>query len=202
MENILIIIIILFICEIICLYIYCDKYPEIFNYKSLMKEICFRENNKNTYIVNEFEKVFGQLCHKGKFTYQLDPRDIFTNGFCFMVSFLSLTSIIMTSLLPRINLYKVCSLLLLVFSIFFNFYNIFIAFKEDGVNLSDSKIYIYSEDFNNQIREALDFAYNRAKYLKATSFITLIIILIEIILSVLFKENNTKKGKLIMFDDI
>ena len=201
MENILVIIIILFICEIICLFIYCDKYPEIFNYKSLMKEICFRENNKNTYIVDEFEKIFGQLCYKGKFTYQLDPRDIFINGFCFMVSFLSFISIIITSLLPRIYLYKVSSIILLVFSSFFNFYNIFIAFKEDGVNLSDNKIYIYSEEFNNQIREALDFANNRAKYLKATSFIILIIILIEIPLSVFIKGNKSKKGKLIMLDD-
>ena len=201
MENKLIIIIILFICEIICLYIYCDIYPEIYNYKSLMKDICFHENNKNTYIVKEFEKVFGQLCEKGKFLYKLDPRDILINAFCFMVSFLSFIAIVITALFPRIFIYKVSTIILLVVSICFNFFNIFISFREDGVNLSDSKIYIYDKEFNNQIKEGLDFAYNRAKYLKATSFIVLIIILIEIPLLVSLKENN-KKGKLILLNDI
>ena len=203
MENtpMLVIIIILFICENICLYIYCDKYPDIFNYQSLMKEICFHENNKNTYIVNEFEKIFGQFCDEGKFVYSFDPREIITNGFSFMVSLLSLIGILVATLLSRIFNYKIFSLLFLVLSMTFNAYNIITSFREDGVNLQDSKIYIYNEEFNNQIREGLDYAFNRAKYLKATSFIVLIIILIEMPLLICLKENNNNKGKLIMLNN-
>ena len=183
------------------LYVYIDKYPEIFNYRALMKDLCFHENNKNTYIIKEFEKIFGQYCDGGKFVYKLDTRDIFTNAFCFIVSFLSLSGIIITNIFPRIFIHKVNSIILLLSSIIFNFYNIFIAFREEGVNLSDSKIYKYGEEFNNQIKEGLDYAFNRAKYLKATSIIVLIIILIELLL-VSLKEKKNKKGKLIMFEDL
>ena len=210
MKYPLIFIIILYIIEIICIILYLGYYSEIYDnkYHELTRDIYEAENKKEIDIVEEFENIFGELC-KGLLDFsclKIDLTIVLLYIICIIIGILS-----------TIGSFAYCcaknnikgAIVVFIISAALNIVNIVCAFEKDEINIKGN-IYQYEDELNSRIKDAVDMIHTRSSYLKATSFLILIIIIVIISNLFLLKHetdnienlNRNNKGNNNMQDDL
>ena len=184
MRVILLILFILLISEIIVLFFYHNQRLVKYNDSSFMSTIRYKlvETNHNSsyeIIYPEFEELLTRAREKDS-----DFGEYFAQYLLSIFTFVTLVAALVTSVLFQTcrNCLKVCravvSLILLTYCLFlmilFLIESINTKYK---VNLADDQIYIFDDEFNDEIKEKLKLMYARKIYMICFSiFLTLAVI--------------------------
>ena len=199
MRIILIILIILFCIEIAGVILFTNKYAWIDNCGTFMDHLEYQlkkiYNNSYEFYFNKYIKVFGDD----------------NNRFAVVIVGLYLTffNIIELAVLLISNLFQLCnkrwkicraitSLLLLLICFGYSFLLLWHSFSfKSKVDLTDEEIYIFDEEFNNEIKNNLKYIHDRRIYLITCSFFVTAAILAEfvlIIIDVKLSKDEDKKN--------
>ena len=193
------------------LILYIKKYILIIAYRDFMKVLKEKlenqyENNDYYNYYNEFESVFGTY-NNDLFFLGPEAHRIFT----FIEIILIGVAIIFQLCNNCWKIFRaVISLLILSGCLFINIYNIYISFQiKNKVNLTDDQIYIFDDDFNNEIKENLKKMYNRKIYIITSLFFVIVGLFTQFVLTIIdlrisptnnnnVKKNNNKVSQIIV----
>lgn len=191
-----IIIIILFLSQILCLILYSIKYPTIYEYKNFMN-LLYRKTNydKNSPYVLGFEKVFGHYCNPPSMVcVDLNEiKSLVIYAFNIITGFFLISGVIYFCIFSLSNrskgdlkCFKIICPLIFAFGGLTNIYIIYIAFSEGKIVIPNDQFYIFDDEFNETIRNTLNFVSERGSYLQWTSILIIITIIIQIFITVVY----------------
>ena len=198
MRIILIILIILFCIEIAGVILFTYKYALIDSYGSFMDHLEYqlkkRYNSSYEFYFNKYKEVFGDYDRR----YYGLSEVIFT-----IFNIIELAVLLISNLFQLCNkCWKICraitSLLLLLICFGYSFLLLWHSFSfKSKVDLTDEEIYIFDEEFNNEIKNNLKYIHDRRIYLITSSFFVTAAILAEfvlIIIDVKLSKDEDKKN--------
>ena len=195
----LFVLIISLICipELICLILYHVKYISDFTFESFMNKLQKKLDELGEYDINYYP-TFENLFNKYYDTTGLNLMIKFLQSF---VVFITIFALLLLTFLLQISccckqrdfLRFILSIISLIICFGVSFTYVSFAFKEKyKIEMSEDKIYIFDKDFNQEIKDNLDFMFNRRIYLIVCPFFLQACLIAQIIFIVI-KDKLIKK---------
>ena len=197
----LFVLIISLICipELICLILFHVKYISDFTFESFMNKLQKKLDELGEYDINYYP-TFENLFNKYYDTTGLNLMIKFLQSF---VVFITIFALLLLTFLLQISccckqrdfLRFILSIISLIICFGVSFTYVSFAFKEKyKIEMSEDKIYIFDKDFNQEIKDNLDFMFNRRIYLIVCPFFLQVCLIAQLLFIVikykLIKKNN------------
>ena len=159
--------------------------------------------DKKIKAINGNEKIYGELTTLLSIFAETGVG-IFSGLAVFFMHLICLAEIIVLNIIFFLQICKKCckigraivSLLLLLICMCMAIYNLKNSFKvKHKLDLPDEEIYIFDDEFNNEIKERLKIIYETKIYLITCSFVWLIGMVAQFVLIILDVKNSYSKKK-------
>ena len=185
--------------ELILLLLYIVKYLAEWNFHDFMEKLdkkLWDLGDYNEDYFSEFEELFNRYSDS---TGLMALANIFKSLAVFVPIFILLLFVVLFQInyccKQKDFLRFILSIIFLIICFGISFVYVAFAFQAKyELNLTDDKIYIFDEQFNKEIKDNLDFMYERRIYMIVCIFLSLFFFLVQIVLIIL-KEKLLNKGK-------